>query len=742
MKRKYRGILATGATKAEATSNFRDLVFGKGASMLVDENGGNAFVAKASDAEAMFNPRTGDMDLASRDGLLQNVRFVSQSSVDENSQQEAFHAHCSHGCGSHIIASSESLLKFCPLCTASLSSGNGEEDGEFGGTGFAGLASDDTVSGDGDSDDTGSENSEDNSDDADQLAQLDAEESTSSSVVRRSIRRVRRRLSAKASGDEGSDDTADGSDDTPASDDVVPDVVSDDSADVVSDDADSADGEESNSSEPLVVVAADASEAVSLFREHKSADLVSTSSEIPADMDLNFYSCSSAEGCGHVVLAEVPVHECPNCKARLNEPTAVESAEFQAAASDDGEDDEASATSEDDSDDSLPVDDPVDGLGDDTDEGEPQETSEASDDDIGVVSDDDAENSDDDDGTEISDDDDAEQSTSAVVLPDRRMSVSGEDDGEVVSDDGDDEESGDTSLGLTSDDGSKLDAGSDDGEEADDNSASDDAEIAVMADATDVVSDLSVSYSASIQGQSAWTAYVKNKPVAMAFRADCSDENKDIFDSQRFGQAVMATATVSGVRAALEELQFRPIRYAFSSSSSIRAAVEAGVAKKMEAISAAQEEFEERFEAALASAAIGINRGFFKDDVSPLKEALCSTMRACGTHAPERMIDRVFSESHDSYLQMLFARAKDIMSKPAEVQESLSKTILDTGYQAMQSESSERTGLEPRLENIGSPVAQASDDTKPERPEVSTSAGTGDWKEKSKLVVSGLGRRR
>ena len=735
MKRKYRGILATGATMAEATSNFRDLVFGNGASMLVDENGSNAFVAKASVADRLFNPSTGDMNLVPRNSLLTNIKFVSQSSVEDDSEQEAFHAKCSDGCGTHIIASNESLLKFCPLCTAALSSDNGEESGDHGGDGFGGLASDDDGAENSDDENT----SEDGSDDDDQLAQLDAEESTSSSVVRRrSIRPIRRRLSASAA-EESDDEPEENSEDNSGSGDSGDSAISGDSND-------SGDLSESSELEPLVVCSSTIEEAVQLFRKHKRADFTSVSSgEIPDNIDLELYSCSSSEGCGCYTLAEAVVDDCPSCHAKLNEPSHAEAEEYAECAEGEEDSDEdadvGSADSDDDSAD-LPTDDPIDGMGDETDEGEPQETSEASDD-IEDDTDEDEDDAGSDDELDLNPDDagdddetDDVESTSAVELPDRRISVSSEedDDGEEISDDEDSGDGDSSSLDITSDDGTPLAA--DDGED-------DDSEISVMPDDTDDASDLDVSYSASIGGQPMWTAYVKGRPVAMAHRADCSDENKEMFDTPRFGQAVIATAKVAGVNSALDELRFRPIKYSFSASRMIRAAVENGIESQLQSISSEQEEFAERFEAALATAAIGINRGFFKDDVSPLKEALCSTMRACGTHAPERLVDRVFQQTHDSYLKMLISRAKDIMSKPEDVQESLSRTILDVNYQPMQSESSESENLEARLGTIGSPIATASTtEKKPEHHEVSTSSGAGDWQVKSKQVVSGLGRRR
>lgn len=739
MKRKYRGILATGATLNEAKSNFKDLVFGKGASVLVDEQGGNAFVAKASAADAMFNPLTGDMDIAARDTLLTSISFVSESSVQDDDTQEAFSAHCTDGCGSHIVASNKALLQFCPLCTASLSSNNGEADGEYGGDGVGGLASE-----------TSDDEPEEDSDDPDQLAQLSAEESTSSVVRRRAIRPVRRRLSAVAGEDDGDEVSSD-------------EGTSEDNGSTTSDDSDadtSADRDDvdvSESSEPLVVCASSAEEAVELFRKHKSEDFTSVSGEaVPDSLELELYSCSSAEGCGSVVLSEVHLNICPHCEARLNNPTKSESADYLSATSAAEEDDdglEGSAASSDDiSDDAdLPEDDPVDGLGDQTDEGSPQEISESSEDDAGAEGDDtysdDADDAPEDAAEDEDDDDDDDEleSVSAITLPGRRkVSASSED---ASSDDSEDGPGKDSSLSITSDDGTPLDSSEDDGEDV----QQEDSEIAVMSDKGDSPSDLDVSYSASIGGQPVWTAYVKGKPVAMAHKADCSDENKEMFDTPRFGQAVIATAKITSVSSALDELKFRPLKYSFSASAVIKNAVERGVAKKLESISAEQEEFVDRFKAALATAAIGINRGFFKDDVSPLKEALCSTMRSCGTHAPERLVDRVFSQSHDQFIKQLLARASDILSKPVEVQESLSKAILDVNYQgaatsesseagASVSESSELVGgLEHRIGTIGSPVATGVPETKFE---VSTSSGATDWQSKSKSVVSGLGRRR
>ena len=215
--------------------------------------------------------------------------------------------------------------------------------------------------------------------------------------------------------------------------------------------------------------------------------------------------------------------------------------------------------------------------------------------------------------------------------------------------------------------------------------------------------DLDVSYSSAIRGQASWTAYFKGVPVAMASKSSAG-KNADIFDTPSFGHAALASAKAVGVKKALVELGFTPIKHKVSVSKEVRRLVDAQVAEQREALASELKSHQEKFLSALATAAIGINRGFFAEVKNPLKAALWNAMSSAGIRNPEAMIDNAFRAHSDAYHTVLFAQASDIVAKPAEVQESLAKTILGTNYQAVSSEQMGNS-VEDRLAGMGTSVS-------------------------------------
>lgn len=225
------------------------------------------------------------------------------------------------------------------------------------------------------------------------------------------------------------------------------------------------------------------------------------------------------------------------------------------------------------------------------------------------------------------------------------------------------------------------------------------------------VEDLDVSYSSNVAGQAVWTAFYKGTPIAMASKSS-ADKNADIFDSPAFGHAALATAKVAGVQKALAELGFQPIKHKVSVSNEVQRMVDHQVAEVKAALASEQAEYRQKFEAALATAAIGINRGFFADVKNPIKAALWNAMSSAGIRNPESLIDNAFRTHSDAYHKVLFAQANDIAAKPNDVQESLAKTILGTAYQAVSSTQTDGS-IEDRLSGLGTSVSSAEEKTAP-----------------------------
>ena len=315
---------------------------------------------------------------------------------------------------------------------------------------------------------------------------------------------------------------------------------------------------------------------------------------------------------------------------------------------------------------------------------------------------------------------------------------------EVPEDDGDvaESESGDCEESESDDDES------DDTEEKDDSEGNDlsltddegnvdmeDGDVTEDIPAEASADDLDVSFSSSVAGQPMWTAYYKGAPIATACEADAG-KNKDIFNAATFGHVVVASAK-AGIRSALLELGFKPIKYKVSVSRQVNQMIEARIAEREQALAAERDALKVNLMKALSTAAVGINRGFFAGLKNPIKDSLWNSLSAIGIQNPEVVIDRAFAAQADAYHEVLFTKALELEAQPALVQESMSAAVLATGYQSASSGST----LEDRIEGLGTSVSGAKSVA---QVSVSTdkvvSESSDDFNQISKRAVSSLGR--
>lgn len=628
----FHGILATGRTRADAVNNYRLLALGKGATGHISEDGSIAFIASASDAQNRFNPATGDMDLEDNPGLLESVEFAAHSS----DQVEVNHYICKNSCGTHILADSDTLVSFCPRCTAELSLSEDDEEVDSG---------------------DGSESEGEDEDDGDE--------------------------------DEHSDTQPE------------PEDGSEEDEDAASEDETSESSDEEFS---YTVVAADFQTAVRQFTAGLLENGVSVSGDKP--YTTHYVVCSS-DSCGMHIISEAHPTQCPVCLSAVVEP----------------DPDEIPSN--------LSLDSESEDLGDagglpsgDEDEGEDE-------DDAGATEGEGGEGEDDGADPEPEDDQESESSNSLNVMDDEDEDK-GDGEGEVDGDDteaGEDEDKGDGEADAkpTNKDLKVLSSGT----------TSLSADLLTGDDADK----LDLSYSSNVAGKAAWVAFYEGRPVALA-REEDAGKNADVFNTATFGNAVIATAKVGGVKPALAELGFKYVDFPVSVSAEVDKLVAQKVGEREASLSAEQENFKQQFLACLATAAVGLNRGFFAELRNPLKEAMWNALSSAGIHNPEVLIDRAFGAHADDYHRVLFAQASELASKPEEVRNEMAKAVMGTSYQSVSS-SADRSNLEARLAGLGVSVssdtqepAQASDKKQP-----SQAPAADDFRSRSQAVLSTLGRR-
>jgi hypothetical protein len=237
-----------------------------------------------------------------------------------------------------------------------------------------------------------------------------------------------------------------------------------------------------------------------------------------------------------------------------------------------------------------------------------------------------------------------------------------------------------------------------------------------------------------------WSAFYQGQPIAYATLASAI-KHKDIFNDPIFAEATIASAKENGITTALKDMGFKPFNVSVKIKDSISKLVASQVKEAVLASETTSDEkvkeYDDRLLAALSTAAIGINRGFFKNLSNPVKAALWNSLSAAGVRNPEVLIDNVFSAQADSYHKVLFDKAREIVAKPVEIQNELTAAVVDSNYIGTSSSS---TVTEDRLSSMGRVVETSSSAN-------SMTSTSRSEKEESNLnkrilsVVSTLGRR-
>ena len=308
----------------------------------------------------------------------------------------------------------------------------------------------------------------------------------------------------------------------------------------------------------------------------------------------------------------------------------------------------------------------------------------------------------------------------------------------------DSEDDEDFDFGTVVDqEGDEDESEGDDVDEDDSNEQALSRALSFLAGEKDVTSDyLDVSYCGLVNGEKSWVAFYNGQPVAKS-TSKTAEKHKAIYEEPAYANAVVSGAQHLGVSKILDEMGFEAITSSVAVSNSLKTVVNkrfkeqvASLASKYETEKQeANEAYRDKLVAALATAAIGINRGFFKGYNNPVKAALQSTLSAAGVRQSESLLDDVFKSHADDYHKALFEKALEIAAKPTEIQNEIAIAVSESNY--MSDGNKSQSQVENRLQNIGQDkVAKPTNvvDLK------SQSSGSVDVS-KIKSVVAGLGRR-
>lgn len=174
-----------------------------------------------------------------------------------------------------------------------------------------------------------------------------------------------------------------------------------------------------------------------------------------------------------------------------------------------------------------------------------------------------------------------------------------------------------------------------------------------------------------------WVAFHKDTPIATASAR--TTKHLDIFNTPAFGNVVIAAARNDGVREALNEFGFTGIATEVPVDVYVKQSVEEQVTAQVSEASTKYEadhnDYADRFQCALSTAARAIDIGYYQDVTHPVKDRLLATFSQLGVRNAGELINAAFASSGDEYVQLLVDRARDVMSYDVQVQNDFTKVV-------------------------------------------------------------------
>lgn len=230
-------------------------------------------------------------------------------------------------------------------------------------------------------------------------------------------------------------------------------------------------------------------------------------------------------------------------------------------------------------------------------------------------------------------------------------------------------------------------------------------EIAQASSALDA-KNLHVCFAGSIKGLPTWLALCNGVHIASATPVT-AEAHAELFQSKNYGEVVVATAKEHGVEFALQQLGFTAVSHELNVPALVNRQIEREVGEQVMTVQAsAQEELDsmnERFEAALSTAFVGINKRVWKGKTNPVKEALISSLSAAGVRNAEMLVDKCYEANDESYIKEALSKANELMKFTPAAQDEVSQMVRDTSYRSASS------SVADRLSSIASEVSDTDD---------------------------------
>lgn len=182
-------------------------------------------------------------------------------------------------------------------------------------------------------------------------------------------------------------------------------------------------------------------------------------------------------------------------------------------------------------------------------------------------------------------------------------------------------------------------------------------------------------------GETKWYAIANGAPVAVATMHSVGEEKAGMFTTDAFRKGTEMLMTQMGVAEGLMGMGFKAMTIRMPVKNIVQSHVATATASVQAEAEARVNSISEDVRAALATAAVGINKGFFSQLTNPVKAEMFDVLSAAGVKNAEVLIDNAFAAAADDYHRVLLAKAFDLMGKPVEARNEISQAVMTASYQ-------------------------------------------------------------
>ena len=178
-----------------------------------------------------------------------------------------------------------------------------------------------------------------------------------------------------------------------------------------------------------------------------------------------------------------------------------------------------------------------------------------------------------------------------------------------------------------------------------------------------------------------WYAIVNDVPVAAATVHSVGAQKAEIFASESFRKATETLMAQVGVVAGLQDMGFQSMKIHMPVKQLVASNVAKETAKIRQEMEAQVQNMRDDLKAAMSTASVGINKGFFAKLTNPIKAELYDLLSNAGVRNAETLIDDAFSAKGDDYHRALLTQAFDLLSKPVDARNEISSAVASANYQ-------------------------------------------------------------